>query len=101
MLLKIKSSKCAAMSSQKLRVLKKRVICCNPFKIHEIAVSNGLRQVSDHIRNEHRSLHCSPADQLCTSCRKRVSALPSECQLSQSEQSDVDAELGSKSRCRE
>jgi hypothetical protein len=80
------------MSSQKLQVLMKRVTCCDPFKIHEIAVSKGLRTVSHQIRNEHLSLQFSSSDQLCTSCRKRVSASPKECELSQSDQSDVDEE---------
>jgi len=58
--------------------------------------TKGLRNISEKARNSHHSLHFEPDDQLCTSCRKRVAALPEGPEelrtvgSSQSEQSEAE-----------
>ena len=72
--------------------VKKRKISCDPFKSHENLVTKGLRPIHGNTIKTHHSLHFDDEDQLCTSCRKRVSALPQEIELSQFEQSQEEDE---------
>jgi len=48
----------------------------------------GLRIISEKLRRSHRSLHFKPDDHLCSSCRKRVAALPEEIPTIESSQSE-------------
>ena len=64
------------MTTRHLALLGKRKKCCDPFKLHENIITKGLRNISEKARSGHRSLHFESDDQLCTSCRKRVAALP-------------------------
>src|ERR1043165_7996666 len=60
--------------------------CCNPFKCHEKPVTKGLRMITDATRNRPHSLQIKPDNQLCTKCRKKLTALPQQSEtLSQSE----------------
>ena len=51
---------------------------CDPFKSHQKVIYKGLRDISERTRSAHASLRFQIGDHLCTSCRKRVTALPVE-----------------------
>ena len=80
------------MATESLDLLSKRKKCCDPFKLHEKPVTKGLRNISEKVRNIHRSLHFESDDQLCTFCRKQVAALPEELQTVASSQSEESGE---------
>jgi hypothetical protein len=81
------------------RELNKRKRCCNPFKCHEKPVTKGLRMITEATRIRHHSLQFKPDNQLCTKCRKKLTALPQQLEtLSQSEKSSSASEADSQPR---
>ena len=49
--------------------------CSNPFKIHTKKIIKDLRVVGEEIMTLHPSLQLQAGDQLCSTCRKRISDL--------------------------
>jgi len=57
---------------------RKRKICCDPFKCHSTLKLRDLKRISEETMTSYPSLRFQSDDQLCTSCRKEVAALPVE-----------------------